>query len=234
MNTTEYAKLRQTIRSQLSGMAKNEPSPMAANAPSYNDCLRALNFAEKVHVGLRKDGKTLEFYHQLSILGFLITQHANLEDPRSVYIAAILHDTPEDYPQYDAELTTMFPRDIANIKALSKYRAGELIPYKVYFGEMETNPVTSVVKLVDRIHNLSSMVGVFTPEKKRKYVEEVTQWFLPMAKEARNNFPRQKDFYELAKSVLSMYVSSFTYFLDELEKKNPKAPARDISMEPGL
>lgn len=225
MNTTEYKKLRQTIRSQLIGMADKDPS--------FSDCVKALNFAEKIHDGVRKDGSTPEFYHQLSILGFLITQHKNLADPRSVYVAAILHDTPEDYPEHMAQIEAMFPKDIDNAKALSKYRHGELIPYSAYFGEMSRNPVTSVVKLVDRIHNVSTMPGVFSPEKMRKYINEIHQWFLPMAKEARDNFPEQNAFYQLAKSVLNMKAASYNYFLDIIDPKPAKAP-RDESVEPGL
>ena len=173
MNTTDYQKLLQTIRSQLSGMAKHDPA--------FMDCVKALNFAESVvHTGTRKDGKTPEFYHQLSILGFLITQHYNLQDPRSVYMAAILHDTVEDYPEYEDKVAAMFPNDIANAKRLSKVRDGQLVPYSVYFPEMAKCPVCSVVKLVDRIHNVSTMAGVFSAEKMRKYISEVVKYFLPM------------------------------------------------------
>lgn len=226
MNTTDYQKLLQSIRSQFLGMAKQDSS--------YNDCLRALDFAEKIHTGTRKDGKTKEFYHQLSLVGFLITQHHNLEDPRSVYVAAILHDTPEDYPEFIAEIAAKFPKDVDNAIGLSKIRDGELIPYSVYFKHMATSPVLSVVKLVDRIHNASTMAGVFSPEKMRKYIGEIVQWFLPMAKQARRNFPQQEAFYEMAKSVLSMKVASYTYFLDEIERLSPKPSKTNDSVEPGM
>lgn len=211
MNTTNYQKLLQTLRSQLTGMAKQDPS--------FMDCVQALNFAESaIHTGMRKDGKTPEFYHQLSILGFLITQHNNLQDPRSVYMAAILHDTVEDYPEFEAQIASMFPRDIDNARGLSKMRNGELIPYKVYFAEMAKSPVMSVVKLVDRMHNVSTMPGVFKAEKMRTYIGEINKYFLPMAKDARRAFPHQDAFYELAKSILSMKVASYSYFLDEIDR----------------
>lgn len=212
MNTTEHQKLLQTIRAQLTAMAKEDPE--------YADCVKALNFAENVHTGVRKDGKTPELYHQVSILAYLLTQHRNLEDPRSVYVAAILHDTTEDYPELEAQVAAMFPKDIANINGLSKVRKGQLVPYSVYFGEMGHNAVTSVVKLVDRMHNVSTMPGVFKPEKMRKYIVEIQKYFLPMAKAARRNFPQQDAFYELAKSELSRKVASHTYFLDEIDRRD--------------
>ena len=213
MNTVEHQKLLHVIRSQLMGMAQNDER--------YNDCIRALNYALKIHTGLRKDGVTPEFYHQLNILGFLITQHKNLIDPASTYIAAILHDTPEDYAEHSAEIKTLFPLDYANAERLSKIRNGEKIPLKTYFSEMAGCPVCSAVKLVDRIHNISTMPGVFSAQKMRKYIEEVKINFLPMAKAARQRFPAQNNFYELAKSMLSMKVASYSYFLDEIERLQP-------------
>ena len=228
MNTTEYSKLLQSIRSQFIGMAKHDPS--------YMDCVKALNLAEsRIHTGMRKDGKTKEFYHQLSIVGFLITQHRNLANPRAVYIAAILHDTPEDYPEFSAMIREMFPNDFVYAQRLSKIdNDGNKIPYATYFGEMGRCPVCSVVKLVDRIHNTSTMPGVFSPEKMRKYIDEIVQYFLPMAKAARRAFPEQDAFYELAKSVLSMKVASYTYFLDEIDRVNGKKPKHEQDTSPSI
>ncbi|MBI6885843.1 hypothetical protein [Pseudomonas putida] len=227
MNTTDYQKLLQTLRSQLIGMAKHDPD--------FMDCVQALNLAESsIHTGTRKDGKTPEFYHQLSILGYLITQHNNLQDPRSVYMAAILHDTIEDYPEFEPQIAAMFPRDVDNARGLSKMRNGELIPYSVYFAEMAKSPVMSVVKLVDRIHNVSTMQGVFKPEKMRKYIHEIQEYFLPMAKAARQSFPKQNAFYELAKSDLNMKVASYTYFLNEIERRSDKNLKHSDESAPGL
>jgi (p)ppGpp synthase/HD superfamily hydrolase len=197
---------------------------MAKHDPSFMDCVKALNLAEsRIHTGMRKDGKTKEFYHQLSIVAFLITQHHNLAKPRETYIAAILHDTPEDYPEFSATIREMFPNDFVYAQRLSKIDSdGNLIPYATYFGEMGRCPVCSVVKLVDRIHNASTMLGVFSQEKVRKYIDEIVKYFLPMAKTARRSFPEQDAFYELAKSVLSMKVASYTYFLDEIDRLKGK------------
>lgn len=217
MNTVEHSKLLQTIRAQLMGMAQNDAR--------FNDCIRALNYALNIHTGLRKDGVTPEFYHQLNILGFLLTQHRNLIDPASVYIAAILHDTPEDYAERSAEIKTLFPLDYEYAERLSKIRNGQLLPSKIYFAEVGACHVCSAVKLVDRIHNISTMAGVFEPKKMRKYIGEVITYFLPMAKDARKNFPEQNSFYELAKSMLSMKVASYTYFLDEIDRMTPSVKA---------
>ncbi|MHD0644837.1 hypothetical protein ACYPKM_04370 [Pseudomonas aeruginosa] len=223
MNTTEHKKLLQTVRSHLQGMA--------ANDSSYNDCVRALNYiVERVHTGTRKDGVTPESYHQLSILGFLLTQHKNLINPRAVYMAAILHDVIEDYPELISEVALMFPDDIVYAIRLSKVRNGADVPYDLYFSEMAECPVCSVVKLADRIHNASTMAGVFSFEKTRKYLDEIIKYFLPMAKTARRNFPQQAAFYELSKSILSMKVANHSFYLDLIEEKGQKHQKSDLAV----
>jgi hypothetical protein len=52
------------------------------------------------------------------------------------------------------------------------------------------------------MHNLQTMVGVFTFEKQKTYIVEVRVLFLPMLKAARRNFPQQVLAYENIKHVL--------------------------------
>lgn len=210
MNSTEYTKLLNQVRTQFIALSRTDPR--------YNDCLRMLEFAREVHQGVRKDGVTKEFYHQLSITGLLLTQHRNLENPHLVYQAALGHDIGEDYPEKWSDLKASFPEVYPILVTLSKIRNGQLVPYAQYFAECAACPVASVVKLIDRLHNLSTMVGVFKPEKMISYVQDVDQWFLPMCKRARRAFPAQSDFYELTKSMLIDACHPLRHFLG-MEKK---------------
>jgi len=221
MNTTDFGKLLTNIRTQFIGLRRLDPK--------YDDCLRMLEFARSVHKGLRKDGVTKEFYHQLSIVGVLLTQHANLQNPHLVYQAAFGHDVIEDYPEHKEYVQLNFPEAFPYCWKLSKIRDGAKVPYEQYFAEMAACPVASAVKLIDRLHNLSTMVKVFPPEKMVEYVQEVDDWFLPMAKDARIAFPAQRDFYELAKSMLNDFCSPLKHFLGM-----DKANERDLADEGGL
>lgn len=51
------------------------------------------------------------------------------------------------------------------------------------------------------------MVGVFTLEKKRSYLEETERQILPMLKRAERNFPEQEPAYKNIRTVLKMQVS---------------------------
>lgn len=207
MNTTDFSKLKVSIRYWLIGMAENKPE--------YLQTLRALDFMLNHHKGLRKDGKTLESYHQLNIFSMIRSFHKLLENPSVTLTVALLHDTYEDYPETQKEILKMFPEAYTEIVRVSKIRNGHKISYEQYFNEMTNCPITSIVKLVDRIHNLSTMQGVFSLEKEQKYIDEVHKYFLPMIKNARRNFPAQESAYELIKCSMNLLVSSIQFRLDE-------------------
>jgi hypothetical protein len=50
---------------------------------------------------------------------------------------------------------------------------------------------------------MQTMVGVFTLEKRIKYMEEARTLFLPMLKTARRLFPKQEAAYENIKHVMT-------------------------------
>ena len=86
---TNYEKLKITLRYWLLGMSQSNPD--------YIKCVEALEFASKFHTGLRKDGITPEFEHQLIITHYIRTLISNLEFPVETICASLLHDTSEDY-----------------------------------------------------------------------------------------------------------------------------------------
>ncbi len=68
---------------------------------------------------------------------------------------------------------------------------------------MATDPIASIGKGGDRMHNLQSMIGVFTKDKQKNYVTEAENKIIPMLKLARRNFPQQELAYENIKLVLN-------------------------------
>lgn len=208
MNTTEFSKLKMASRYWLLGMAEHDSS--------YRQTLRAFEFMLETHQGLRKDGVTLEAYHQLSIFSMIRAMYKLLDKPSLTLTVCLLHDTYEDYPDTHADLLRMFPEAYNEIVRVSKIREGKKISYDQYFSEMTYCPVTSIVKLVDRIHNLSTMQGVFSLEKEQKYVDEVNEYFIPMIKKSRRLFPSQESAYELIKCSMNLLVSSIQFRLNEV------------------
>jgi GTP pyrophosphokinase len=185
----EFLRHRERIRAWLLGR-------------KYYKSVEALEFAAKFHTGIRKDGRTPEFHHQISIAHYIRTLH-NLRMPEEVLTTAFLHDVVEDYDVSPDEIEARFGREVREaVLLLSKKFRGEKKAPEEYYKAMRTNSIASVVKGSDRIHNFQTMHSVFTCEKQLRYICECEQFILPMLAEARNNFPGQELAYENIKHAL--------------------------------
>jgi len=197
MDIIEHNKKVGIFRSWLLGRASSDPQ--------YYLVLKALDVSISYHKGKRKGGEP-EFSHQIMICLYLKSISALLLDPASVFIVALLHDTYEDYPESESKIRQEFPEHFDFVFMISKIRHGKKIPYETYFGEMKYCHVCSIVKLVDRISNISTMKGVFSEEKQKSYIDEVFKWFFPMLKFAKRKFPEQESAYENIKTILSLEI----------------------------
>lgn len=177
--------------------------------------LEALEFASGFHTGTRKDGVTPEFNHQITISQYLRTMINHLTYPEETLAATYLHDTPEDADVGHIEIVSKFGERIGKaVQLLTKKHRGNKKPIESYYQEIATNEISSVVKGGDRIHNIQSMLGVFSPEKQKDYIRETREHVLPMLKEARRTFPKQEPVYENEKFVLKSQITLTEGILD--------------------
>ncbi len=198
MKMDEFEKRELTIRQLLIGKG-------------YFNALVAMEFAKGYHVGYRKDGVTPEFDHQISIALFALTLPAVMY-PEELIAVIFLHDVQEDYDIASDEIRNLF-RDSdfadrvvsANWKMTKTWRGQKKEPVAL-FEEMGEDAIASLAKLCDRMHNLQTMVWVFSPEKQREYIEEARTYFLPMAKKARRLYPHQVMAYENLKWMLKNQI----------------------------
>lgn len=192
----QFKKKVQVMRAFLGGRA-------------FHRALAAMELGLSWHTGTRRDRVTPEFSHQIEIAFYALTLEGSLIYPEATVSAIFLHDLVEDYPDYPVDaLRRDFDPDIADpVLKLSKMRPAGGARYRVedlaYYEEIALDPVASVGKGADRIHNLSTMVGVFGPAKQLAYVAETEEHVLPMLKAARRRFTRQAPVYENMKFVLT-------------------------------
>lgn len=182
-----YEKLRVSLRYFLLGK-------------EFYKAADALEFASVYHNGFRKDGVTPEFQHQVEIAHYLRTLLPSFMYPEETITAAILHDVTEDYGVLSSTIADRYG-DVVSIAVNLLDKNGK--SSDVYFKGIAGNPIASIVKGGDRIHNIQSMVGVFSPEKQTKYIKEVEEHFLPMLKVARLRFVRQESAYQNIKHMLT-------------------------------
>lgn len=165
----------------------------------------AMEFAEQYHTGLRKDGVTHEFSHQVGIGLYTWTLTPHLLHPEATMATVFLHDTPEDYGVSIAEIESHFGGQIAGATwgMTKEFKGVKRAPEEVKRGQ-ETCPIASVVKGADRIHNQSTAVGVFSAAKIHEYVDETEEIILPMIKVARRKFPSQDGAYQNERTILNV------------------------------
>lgn len=170
----------------------------------YFTAIEAMNFAEPLHNGTRKDGVTPEFQHQVEI-ALHISVLPNLVDPEATIATGILHDTPEDKNVSHAELVRRFGHKIADsTDRVNKYDPdGSPRDEAKLYEDMALCPVSSIVKGVDRGHNQRNMGGVFSEEKMHSYLDFTDRRILPMLKQARGHFPQQYAAYQNVRHLLT-------------------------------
>ena len=149
---------------------------------------RAFEFADEAHKGqMRKDGVTPYIMHPLSAALYLTRLHVD-ED---TLIACVLHDVPEDTQRTLEDIEQEFGSSVAylveGITKLSKvhYRnnmmARQVESLKKLFIHSAKDPRVILIKLADRLHNMSTISCIDKPEKRKRIAKETMEIFVPVA-----------------------------------------------------
>jgi len=202
--TQNYDKMKIALRAFLQGR-------------KYYRALRAMDFAEQRHNGIRKDGQP-EFSHQVSQALYAITMVDLLMFPEETICTIFLHDIIEDKNVTHKELVELFGVMIgdATLK-MSKVVDGMRIPDEIYYKVLATCPIASAAKGFDRVHNLMTMLGGFKPEKQKSYIKETLEKTVPMLKTGRRSFPEQQPVYENIKFVMTNQIQLYNAMLASTE-----------------
>lgn len=177
----------------------------------YHNAVRAMEFASRYHIGIRKDGQTPEFHHQVSIASYLRTL-PNIKFQEEVLATSFLHDIIEDYDISVKDIETSFGLTVLRaVQLLSKDK--DNYNAQAYYSLISKCPIASIVKGGDRVHNIQTMIDVFSDEKKTQYMDECETFILPMLKDAKRRFPEQEPAYENIKLVLLSQIELIKYSL---------------------
>jgi len=176
----------------------------------YNTALRAMDEGLKWHVGTRKDGLP-EFSHQIFQVAFARSLADLMARPENTLAVIFLHDLVEDHSPELSSVYTDFGDEIGDgVELMTNVdQQGNKKGTATYYGMMSYNPLASIAKGVDRMHNFQSMSGVFDLDKQIRYIAETEEHIIPMLKEARKNFPEQEPVYQNIKHVLRTQIELF-------------------------
>ena len=186
--------------------------------------LKAMQFGLDHHTGSRKDG-TPEFSHQIFQAQYARTLGSVLH-PERLLATIFLHDIVEDCDVTRLDIEEMFGSDIAHSVHLmtDSDERGIDLSHEQYFPRMADNPISSLAKGIDRIHNFQSMLGVFDISKQERYIKVTRDWILPMMKEARQRFVEQEPAYQNIKWVLLTQIE----LIEAMHNASLDLPNREI------
>ncbi len=183
--------------------------------------LQALVFARKAHEGqTRKSGEPY-IVHPLTMACHAITLGI---DDDEIVAACLLHDVVEDTDRDVSKL----PVTDAVIDAVNRLTHEKGEPLEPYYRLISLNRIASVVKLLDRCDNVSTMAGVFTREKCLDYIRETRDYVLPLLRNVKDAWPQYSD---LA-FVLKYHIYSVIDGLDALQAGLPCGPTPSSSPPP--
>lgn len=186
----------------------------------YIKAVEAMDFALKYHDGLRKDKVTPEFQHQIYIGNFARVYETLLIYPEETFASIFLHDVMEDYNISSHEINSKFGEVVTEaVKKLTKEHRGIKKAPESYFSEISNCPIASVIKGIDRVHNIHTMVGVFTHEGELKYLKETEDYIIPSLYRARHIFHQQEAVYENLKQYLMLALNLIRVIHEKEENK---------------
>lgn len=184
-----------------------------AMGKGLSETLKALSFSRRLHKGQNRKSGEPYIIHPLTMACHAISMGIYEDD---IIATILLHDIVEDCGLSINDLPVRAEIRVAvgllSFKKPIKYaeRDGEgprLIKVKEdYYLEISKNKTASIVKIIDRCHNVSSMAGTFTKEKLNEYIEETDMFVLPLLREAKENFPEYQD----NLFVLKYHINSVT------------------------
>ncbi len=175
---------------------------------------RVLPYAREKHEGQVRKGedKVPYIYHPL-----MLTCHAlslGLMDD-DLLSTCLLHDVCEDCGVSVEELPTNDATKAA-VALLTKNkevtRASEE-GLAAYYKAISENRIASIVKILDRCNNISSMPTSFTEKRMAQYIQETEKYIYPLMDKTSNEYPEYSNQIFLIKYHMTSVVESIRHGL---------------------
>lgn len=167
-----------------------------AAAREMKQTQRAVSIMEECHAGMTRAGKDKLPYitHPL-----MMACHAFALDiaEDNLVAAILLHDVVEDCGVTVEELDVN--EDVREAVRLVSFFEVEGLSHeeakRQYFEKIEGNRVASMVKLLDRCNNISTMATAFSKRRIAEYIEETEKYIFPILNYVKHSY---KEYYNAA------------------------------------
>jgi len=144
---------------------------------------KALPFAKEKHEGQTRKGEIIPYiYHPLLVAYHAIALGLDEDDLIST---AILHDVCEDCGVAVENLPVNEDAKEA-VKLLTKTK--DKSPEN-YYADIAKNRIATMIKILDRINNVSDMAKEFSHAKMKRYMDDTQKHIYPLFQVAKENYP---------------------------------------------
>lgn len=135
-----------------------------------------INYMIKKHRGQTRKHGTPYYIHPLAVRNILERKGFSLE----YQIVGLFHDLIEDTDTTYEDIQKISNTRIADVvKTLSKEKGYKM---EEYIKRIKEDEMARMVKLADRVHNLSE-THLASDKFKDKYIKETEEWYLYLAKD---------------------------------------------------
>ena len=161
---------------------------LKANDPDVNiqAVQNAYEYAKKMHEGQTRSSGEPYYTHPLEVASILADMHMDT----GTIVTAILHDTLEDTDATYEDLKKKFGLEVADlVTGVSKLtriesqtvEGKQAENFRKLLLAMSEDIRVLLVKLADRLHNMRTMDGIKSPEKRRRIALETLEIYAPLA-----------------------------------------------------
>lgn len=134
-----------------------------------------IEYIKEKHKGQKRKHGTPYYTHPAEVSNILKEKGFGIE----CQIVGLFHDLLEDTDTTYDEIEKITNTEIAkSVKLLTKESGYDM---KQYIERIKDNEMARMVKLADRIHNLSE-AHLASKEFQCKYIKETEEWFIDLAK----------------------------------------------------
>lgn len=149
------------------------------------DVLRACHFGDVAHIKDKRKSGEPYITHPIAVAEIL----AGFRLDRDTIIAAILHDTVEDTEVTEEIVTAEFGETVARLvdgvtklksSGMSKQQSQAATFHKILTATL-IDPRVLIVKLSDRLHNMSTLDAV-SEDKQKRTARETLDFYIPFAR----------------------------------------------------
>lgn len=210
----------------------------------YDTAIACLDLAIEKKAGLlRQDGKTPSILHEVTQALYTISMieaGIHIDDPESVIALNFIHDLGEDFGLKPKDLrkylrekgietntkTIQLSWDLDLLTKKYKNRLPKFDYEHQYYISLETSQNASIAKLIDRIHNIATQIGVKTDDKCLQYMCDTMVIANDFVNICSQSFPEQTEAYKTCQQIVetTLQVSRYYHSRGKIGKVLPDDP----------